>query len=150
MPQIVPIAVKSMQHASHHHVLELAIVSCRTKKAGAVWRGSQYQTRVGDCGQQPHLLQLQSPGMLCPVLVTPRYHNIRPGWVTVGSNLTSSNFNPQVCFALCWSHPVITWRQGSVNHTTAAKALCPGEAPRPSSELVVRAAHGWSFTMQTC
>ena len=27
-------------------------------------------------------------------------HNIRPGWVTVGSNLTSSNFNPQVCPAV--------------------------------------------------
>jgi len=26
-------------------------------------------------------------------------HNIRPGWVTVGTHLTSSNFNPQVGFS---------------------------------------------------
>lgn len=34
-------------------------------------------------------------------------HNIRPGWVTVGSALTSSNFNAAVSFCLlaccaCW------------------------------------------------
>ena len=28
-------------------------------------------------------------------------HNIRPGWVTVGNNLSSSNFNPQVCSITC-------------------------------------------------
>ena len=29
-------------------------------------------------------------------------HNIRPGWVTVGTHLTSSNFNPQVGYPT-WS-----------------------------------------------
>ena len=24
-------------------------------------------------------------------------HNIRPGWVTIGKDLSGSNFNPQVC-----------------------------------------------------
>ena len=24
-------------------------------------------------------------------------HNIRPGWITIGNDLSGSNFNPQVC-----------------------------------------------------
>ena len=57
---------------------------CMLSKHGQSWLHASPASRLG-CVAGRRRLELFGED-----------HNIRPGWVTVGSNLTSSNFNPQV------------------------------------------------------
>ena len=54
-------------------------------------------------------------------------HNIRPGWVTVGSNITSSKFNPQVCAVLLKQQSLQQTDSPALRPRIILAASCPGK-----------------------